>query len=248
MENTISILIVEDEEIWIQSLTMILEDFGYRISGVATTVNEALVAFGAMDYDLVLMDINLDSMTSGIELGKVVNKMYHKPFIFVTSSNDHNFRDAAQANPSAYLTKPVNASSLFIAIQNAIKNFTDGVPASLNRAGDESFTSFFVKHGSKYKKIDWKDVAYLSAGKNYVSIFNTVDKMDFYIRSSLHKTLQHIIPRQLQSQFIQLNRSDVVQFSFISEVTADEVKTAYKCFPVSEAFGKELRSKLRIIS
>lgn len=247
MEN-ISVLIVEDEEIWVRNLELILKNFGFSIARTATNAEDALVAFGACEYDIILMDINLNGKNSGIELGKIVNKIYHKPFIFITASQDqHSMQEAAQAKPSAYLPKPIYPSSLFIAIQNAINNFNNNLAASAT--GDQdSFSSFFIKQGNKYKKIDWKDVAYLSAGKNYVSVFNTVDKSEYFIRSSLQKTMLHIIPKNLQKQFIQLNRAEAVQIPYIQEIMSNEIKTAYKTFPVSEIYSKELRSRLNIIS
>lgn len=246
MEQAISILIVEDEEIWMHSLNMLLENFGFSVCKTVSTVKDALSAFATCEFDLVLMDINLDSRGGGIELGKVLNKMYNKPFIFVTSAADHDFKDAAAANPSAYLTKPVNPSSLFVAIQNAINNFSDNKPAE-PKAIEENFTFFFVKHGSRYKKIEWKDVVYISSQKNYVSVFNAPDKAEYLIRSSLQKTMQHIIPRYMHNQFVQVNRAEVVQLSYVQEITSDEVRTTFKNFPISESGGKELRNMLKNI-
>ena len=156
MENAISILIVEDEEIWIESLHRTLAEFGFSIAKTVTNVNDALTAFGNCEYDLILMDIHLDGRNSGIELGKVVNKLYNKPFIFITASHDHHIKEAAIVNPSAYLIKPINPSSLFIAIQNALYNFQNKHTAVV-KTGEDDFTSFFVKQGNRYKKIDWKD-------------------------------------------------------------------------------------------
>jgi hypothetical protein len=51
----------------------------------------------------------------------------------------------------------------------------------------------------------------------------------------------------MKKLFVQVNRSEVVQFSFIQEVMADEVKTLYRTFPVSEGLNKELRKRMRIV-
>lgn len=248
MDNEISILIVEDEKIWIECIQKILKDFVFHVAGIASNVQEALDAFGTVDYDLALVDIQLHGRNTGIELGKVLKTTYNKPFIFITASGDHELEAAAQVGPSAYLTKPVNQSTLFVAIQSAIQNHTARMVARPSGNMTEEMTFFFVKHGNKYRRVDWKNVAYLSSGKNYVTIFNVADKTEYYIRSSLHKTLHHIIPPGLRSQFIQVNRAEVVQSSFIQEFTGEEVKTAYKALPVSEVYCKELKSKLNIIS
>jgi two-component system, LytTR family, response regulator len=248
MENEISILIVEDEEIWVEQLHFILNEFGFTVTKTVSNADDALAALSACKYDLVLLDIYLNGKKSGIELGRIINKLYKKPFIFTTASQQqHQMKEAAGTMPSAYLTKPVNPASLFIAIQNAINNFSNNQTASL-KGEEPEFVSFFVKHGNKYKKIDWVDVAFLSAGKNYTSVFNSADKTEYYIRSSLQKILQYQVPKQLQKQFLQVNRSEAVQLSFVQEVTNSEVKTAFKSFAVSETYSKELKSKLNIIS
>jgi len=247
MENEISILVVEDEEIWIEQLHLILNEFGFTVTKAVSTVDDALAALSSSEYDLVLLDIHLNGQNSGIELGKIINKLYNKPFIFTTASNYHLMKQVTDSKASAYLTKPINPSSLFIAIQNAINNFSNNQPASV-KADEGNFTSFFVKQGARYRKINWEDVAFLSAGKNYTSVFNAADKTEYYIRSSLQKILQYQIPKQLQKQFLQVNRSEAVQLSFIQEVMNDELKTAFKSFAISETYSKELKNKLHILS
>jgi len=243
MEEQISILIIEDEDIWVHTLSLILRDLGFLVVKAASSTEEALASFSSCKYDLILIDINLNGKKSGIELGKVVNKLYQKPFIFITSADEHDMKEMAEAKPSAYLRKPVNPSSLYIAIQNAIENF-DG---NSERKEDDVMSSFFVKQGNRYKKVNWNDVAFLLAGKNYVSIYNTIDKTEYYIRSSLQKVMQNIIPKTLQKNFVQVNRSEIVQLSFIHELINDKVVTAHKNFIVSDLFIRELKNKLNIV-
>lgn len=243
MEEQISVLIVEDEEIWVQTLKLILRDLGFDVVKAVSSADDALQAFSSCKYDVILLDIHLNGKRSGIELGTVVNKLYHKPFIFITSGDDQDIKEMAGAKPSAYLRKPINSASLYIAIQNAINNFSNNE----DQHNEDVLYSFFVKQGNRYKKINWSDVAFLSAGKNYVSVFNSVDKTDYYIRSSLQKVVQNIIPKSLQKNFVQVNRSEIVQLSFIHELVNDKVVTAYKNFIVSDLFSRDLKNKLNII-
>jgi CheY-like chemotaxis protein len=225
MENEISILIVEDEEIWIQQLKHMLDEFGFTVTKTVSTVEDALSTLSSCEYDLVLLDIHLNGKNSGIELGKIISKLYNKPFIFTTASHYHEIKEATDTRPSAYLPKPINPASLFVAIQNAINNSSNNQRALKEDAAN--FTSFFVKQGARFKKIDWEDVVFLSAGKNYTSVFNA---------------------QNLQKQFLQVNRSEAVQLSFILEVSNDELKTAFKSFTISETYSKEMRAKLNVIS
>ncbi|MBZ0262537.1 MAG: response regulator [Hyphomicrobiales bacterium] len=246
LQEEIKALVIEDEEIWLRSILANLNDFGYTVSGTASNFEEAIKLLNTADYDIVLLDINLNRKKSGLELGKMVSGLYHKPYIFITASFDtHTMQEAIGANPSAYLTKPVNPASLVIAIQNAINNFNSKQPAS-NVSEEELF--FFVKQGNKYKKLNWKDIVYLRSEKNYTSIFNAPEKAEYYIRSTMPKTLKYIIPASLQDKFIQVNRSEALNTTFIHEMSGDEVKTQFKVFYITDAYSKNLKKVLNIIS
>lgn len=248
MQEEISVLIIEDEDLWAKSLTSNLGEFGFTVVGVAPDFESAVTLLNKKDYDIVLLDIHLNGKESGIELGRMIHNMYHKPFIFITASYDALTAQAAvSARPSAYLTKPVHPASLFVTIQTAISNFSDQVIA-LSPKDPASEDAFFVKQGDKYKKVYWKDVVCLSSEKNYTGVLNAADGSTCYIRSTLPKTLRHLVPQSLQKNFVQLNRSEAVQISYIQELEKDEVKTIYKSFLVTEGYLKELKERLRIIS
>jgi DNA-binding LytR/AlgR family response regulator len=248
MAEEIAVLIIEDEELWVRSLAANLDDFGFTLVGTAQNFEAAIAALNRNDYDIVLLDIHLHGRDSGIELGRMVHTLYQKPFIFITAStNTPTIQAAVEARPSAYLTKPVHPASLFVTIQTAIQNFTNQVTA-LSPKEPVNQESFFVKQGDKYRKIYWKDVVSLSSEKNYTGLLSAGEGATYFIRSTLPKTLRFLVPAILQNNFVQVNRSEVVQVSFIDEFSKNEVRTAYKTFTVTEGYQKELREKLNIIS
>lgn len=245
MTEDISVLIIEDESIWSDSISLNLIDFGYAVAGVANTFENAAIALGNLEYDVILLDINLNTRNSGIELGKLIHQLYKKPYIFVSSVSEKALlKEAVAAGPSAFLSKPVSPASLIATIQTAINNFNSQVVAQQKEGDDCPF--FFVKSGNKYKKITWKEVAYLRSEKKYTCIYNTMDKTEHYIKSTLINTLRYIVPSNLRDMFVQVNRSEVVNLQYITEYAADEVKTGFKTFTVSDSFVANLRKELRL--
>lgn len=244
MQTDITILIVDHEERWAKSLKNSLNELGFRVTGIATNFEEAVIALNTLNYDIALLDIDLNNKNiGGIELGRMMYKFYKKPYIFITAGFEKDALDEAiQSRPAAYLTKPLDMASLIVAIQSAIQNFhAVDAPMQPENHGSETF---FVKIGDKYKKVSWKNVVYLTSDKNYTVLFNAADDMEYYIRSSLHKTSQNIIPKHLQNNFIQINRAEIVQLPFIDEFKGDEVYTPYKRFTVNDSYIKTLKIAL----
>ncbi|MES2275309.1 MAG: response regulator [Bacteroidota bacterium] len=249
MQQDISILIIEDDTLWAEGLKDNLADFGFSVVGSADSFESAIIALNALSYDIVLLDINLNGRREGIELGKMLSELYRKPFIFITANFDQQTLDQAiNAKPSAYLTKPVNPASLYVTIQTAISNFSTNKTAAPAETPVTASEEFFVKLGDKYKKINWNDVVYITSERNYALLFNAADQKNYYIRSSMNRTLRYIIPEHMQNRFMQVNRGEAVQLSFIQELVTDEIITPYKRFTVGDTFIRDIRRQLNIIA
>lgn len=241
----IHVILIEDDVLWQQALTQSLTDFGFTVAGAASSFETGVALLNNTNFDIALLDIDLNGKATGIELGKMLHNLYKKPFIFITGSSEkHSLTQAADTNPSGYLTKPFNPASLFVTIHGAIANYSNiNIPVP-NTNNDDSF---FVKQGSAYKKIDWKNVLSLTSEKNYTAIYNSVDAKTYYIRSTLPKTLKFIIPTHLQKQFVQVNRAQAVNLQFIDSITGKEVFTNLQSFLVTDNFENELKQKLQLI-
>ncbi|HEX2533065.1 MAG TPA: response regulator transcription factor [Chitinophagaceae bacterium] len=247
MQQEISVLIIEDEPLWARSLQESLDTFGFQVAGVAANLSDAAAALQQYMYDVVLLDIHLQGRESGIELGHLIHALYHKPFIFITASmSPATVQAAISAKPSGYLTKPVHPASLFATIHTALDNFArQASPAPGTAPLQEA--SFFVKQGDKHRRLFWKDIVALRSEKNYTGLLNAADGTTAYIRSTLPKTLQFLVPQSLQAGFVQVNRSEAVQVAFIQQLDKEEVVTVHGRFKVSESYLKVLKEKLNIL-
>lgn len=246
MQPNISVFILEDEPLWAKQLEVSLERIGFDIAGIYHNIDEALMALPKTSFDVALLDINVKGLNSGIEIGKVIQSVYNKPIIFVTASIDEQTSaDALAASPSAYLVKPVNDTSLFVAIQQSLKN---AVPANNNQQTLNDGEYFFVKTGSRYTRIAWKDILCLFAEQKYVGIMLQNDHPIYYLRSSLQKFQQSLIPPAYKYDFIQISRGEIININCIYELSGTVIKTAKKDFEVTESFMPELKKSLRILT
>ena len=250
MNSDISVLIIEDEEIWADRISSDLKHLGFKICAVANSVEDALPAITGNNFDIALLDINLHGKNTGIELGRMISQTLNKPIIFITGYFTDGvvsdvIREAAAAHPSAFLTKPVNAVSLFVSIQSALNHFSNSFGQAAKKA-DKEILYFFVKSGNKYLKVNWDDVVCLRSEKNYISI-STINHENFVIRSSLQRALQVIIPESLKKNFVQVNRAEILQARFIKEFNGNEAKANDKSFVISDPYIKNLKQRLNLI-
>ncbi len=90
------VLVVEDEAMIAMLAEDMLEMAGCQLAGIASTLTEGLAAAARDDFDIAMLDVNLDGENSGPIADAL--KTRGKPFIFTTGygsdgvPNQHNDR------------------------------------------------------------------------------------------------------------------------------------------------------------
>jgi CheY-like chemotaxis protein len=116
-----TILVVEDEPLIGLELQETLIRLGYAVPQVVGSADEILSAASSVKPDLVLMDINLKSFSDGIDAARRFKLFFDKPIIYLTAySGDDTRARAASTSPAAFLSKPVDESSLAESIRKAL--------------------------------------------------------------------------------------------------------------------------------
>jgi diguanylate cyclase (GGDEF)-like protein len=120
-EQSISILIVEDEGIVAQDLLETVTQLGYRVAGIATEGAEAVSKTIQLQPDLIIMDVGLRGDIDGIQAAQLIHERTHIPVIFLTGHRDvETIERAVRTGPLAYLIKPFQRVELHCAIEVAI--------------------------------------------------------------------------------------------------------------------------------
>jgi DNA-binding response OmpR family regulator len=109
--HTLKVLIVEDESLIALELVQLLQSFGCQSVEFATHPKKVYQIIEQNTTNLILMDINLRSIMTGIELYKSLNTSI--PVIFITAYNDEaTIEKAIETNPLGYLIKPYGEDDL----------------------------------------------------------------------------------------------------------------------------------------
>jgi CheY-like chemotaxis protein/pSer/pThr/pTyr-binding forkhead associated (FHA) protein len=115
------ILVVEDDTIVVMELQDRLQSFGYAVSAVASSGEEAIKKAGDKRPDLVLMDIRLKGEMDGIEAALEIWARFDIPVIYLTALADEGTLQRAKiTEPYGYIVKPFEEKTLHSAIEIAL--------------------------------------------------------------------------------------------------------------------------------
>ncbi len=217
-----SILIVEDEPIIAEDIAMNLEDFGYTVLDIVSSVDEATNVIAQKKPQLILVDINLEGDKNGIDLGVLLNNKYKIPFIYLTSHYDDNTIAMAKAtNPAGYILKPFDERDLKINLEMALfkqKPFT------------YQSEKIFVKKNQEFIALAPHQITYVEAIDNYAFVHTATE------RYMISHTLKSIEEKLIDKGFLRVHKSFLINFEHIDSITDGFVLLGTKQVPVGKAY------------
>ena len=122
-EPRASLLVVDDEKHQRESLQVILEDEGYRVT-VASDGREALAKAGPLRPEVVLTDLKMPGLT-GMDLVKALHEGPLPPKVILITAHGsvERAREAHQLGAFDYMSKPVVADELLFRVERAVESF-----------------------------------------------------------------------------------------------------------------------------
>lgn len=239
----LQIMIVEDEPIIAQEISMLVEDLGYEVCATIMHSNEVEQAFKKHRPDLLLMDINLGKGQDGISLVEGLMQIRKTPFIFVTSYADKSTLDRAKAHqPDGYVVKPFDEKDLQVAIEIAFSRFEQREnpqeePTQTPAETRDNFLvhqQLFVRHKNKLVRLQPEQILYAEASSNYTQI--VTNDHTYIVSSHLAIIEQKLVP----FGFLRVHRSFVVNVAQIASVEEDTIQVHNKNIPLSRNSKGEL--------
>ncbi|BBO91584.1 response regulator [Desulfosarcina ovata] len=118
------ILIVENELILAEDLSLTLKELGYEKYQITSTGEDAIAKVTHEKIGFVLMDIKLDGQIDGIEAAKQIQSFSDIPIVYLTAfSNEDLLTRAKETMPYGYLLKPFRSKELKAVIETARYKF-----------------------------------------------------------------------------------------------------------------------------
>ena len=118
-ELATDVLVIEDEAIISADIQSLVKELGHRVTGTATTHDEAIDAVARHKPGLVLADIQLADGSSGIDAVKDILKTLDVPVIFITAFPER-LLTGERPEPTFLITKPFQPETVKAAISKAL--------------------------------------------------------------------------------------------------------------------------------
>jgi two-component system response regulator RegX3 len=119
-DQRISILVVEDEESFIDALTIGLDREGFDVA-IARDGQDALVQFSKGNFDLVLLDLMLPKM-SGLDVCRSIRTTSSVPIIIVSAKGEEvDMVLMLEIGADDYVTKPYRLRELVARIRAVLR-------------------------------------------------------------------------------------------------------------------------------
>lgn len=212
----LDLLIVEDSISYAIELEQLASEIGFNIIGNVDNSADALDLIFSKNPDIILMDINIKGLLSGID---IANKIIHLniPVLYITSFNDElTYQKASESNLVGYIVKPVDkltlATSLRLLIKNSILRENSNAPTLFKKEEEEYI--FFQKK-NVYQKVNINRISYVKSDDNYCQ-FVLTDSSVFHIRIKISEAEDLLQAKQ----FIRCHRQYIVNQRKIRSINA----------------------------
>jgi PAS domain S-box-containing protein len=115
------ILIVEDERVVALDIRYRLQSFGYNVTDIVVSGEDALARISETRPDLVLMDIKLKGEMDGVTAAEAIRLKFNIPVIYLTANSDpETLRRARITEPFGFILKPIEERELHTTIEMAL--------------------------------------------------------------------------------------------------------------------------------
>lgn len=188
------------------------------------------------DIDLIILDVEMPEM-NGFDF---IGSLDFPPNIIIVSSAEEYAMKAFDFNVVDYLLKPVTYGRFCKAIDKTVRYFAR---KEASNSGDEEI---FIKKGSSLVKLKLRDIIYIEALENYVTLNTNDDKF------TIHFTMKAIENQLPSGVFIRVHRSFIINKSMIQSIKENaldiNVGGSLKSIPVGKSFRDSLLNDINVMA
>ena len=237
-QSCMNCIIVDDDKL----STKIIEGYVSKFTSLNMigSFNDAVAARNILternDIDLIILDIEMPEM-NGFDF---IGSLDFPPNIIIVSSAEEYALKAFDFNVVDYLLKPITYGRFCKAIDKTIRYFTR---KESTNSGDEEI---FIKKGSSLVKLKLREIIYIEALENYVTLNTNDDKF------TIHFTMKAIENQLPSGVFIRVHRSFIINKTMIQAIKENSLDLniggSLKSIPVGKSFRESLLNDINVMA
>jgi DNA-binding LytR/AlgR family response regulator len=233
----INSVIIDDEPLARECMINYIDEVDFlELAGVGTNPLDLVQLLNKQAIDLIFLDIQMPVM-SGIDFLKMAR---NPPMVIITTAYPSYALEGFQLDVMDYLVKPIAFSRFFNAVQKAqdYHQLLNKVSVIENVSSLPVEDYFFIKCDYRFERIYFRDVLYIEAMQNYVTIFTAKGK--YITLLSMKNVEQNLDPRS----FMRVHKSYIVSISRIEAIENNEIIIQSAHIPVSRLFRDQVIEKV----
>jgi DNA-binding LytR/AlgR family response regulator len=231
----ITCIAVDDEPLALRQIVSYIEQTPFlQLIGKFTNALEVGGFLKDNPVDLLFLDIHMSDL-NGLELAKT---LVNPPRIIFTTAYSEYAIEGYKVNAIDYLLKPIEYVDFLLASNKALETINKERQLASEVKKKDDF--LFIKSGQQHIRIHFKDIKYLEAQKEYVSI-NLVNGAPVKTLLRL-KNIEDILPKE---NFMRIHRSFIVNLNHIVTVERNRIIYSQKEFiVVSDTYQEAFKTFL----
>jgi DNA-binding LytR/AlgR family response regulator len=204
-----------------------------NLIGSCSSAAEATHSIMSQQVDLMILDVMMPEM-NGWQLMKALEA--ERPQVILVSSSKEFAAEAFDFDVTDFLVKPISNERFFRAIAK-----TRRVHEGRTSVASHDEHCVFIKINTRLVKIDMRDILFVEALADYVTI-NTANN-----KYTIHSTMKGMEATLPEKYFSRVHNSYIIRLDRISEIEDNCVTIGQKLIPVSRSKVKGLMQKLKLL-
>lgn len=268
------ILIVEDEAPIYEHLRRQLLKEHYTVGEYAPSVADALTCIENKRPDMVLLDIKLQGEQTGLDLGKLLDKKYKIPFIYLTQfDDDQTFFSGLHTNHADFVVKngKLGDKALIRSIQTVLHNHKKNTPQPEPKQAIMAYVDYIKNTknlGNEHVvqlPIPYKDIAYFTTNSTQIDPEKTANtNKTHYLKVTVNNTRvctwegkSYIIPSNLSpiakvlpDYFVRISDDYIVNISedlLDGRINGKRLKIRGEVFTISDRYKAEVEKRFEML-
>lgn len=216
------ILVIEDDESYIDNIKILLEEEGYTVVTVSNG-SEGIQHASKENPDLIICDIMLPDISGHSILEELRKRRKTKfvPFIFLTAkSSASDVRKGMNLGADDYITKPFLADDLLKTVETRLEKYNTlrKVLEQSKTSGDEKTklthdNYVLLPTGKNYEMVYVEDIVCITSEGVYTNVFIKEEKK--VLMRKLLKEWEKTLP---EKKFIRVHKSTLINLAYVNKI------------------------------